>query len=376
MANQSPPPPPSPPPVIPIAPSSSPSSLHFSLKISEKLDEENFHLWRQQIEPFINAHDLTHFVVCPEIPVQFLADEDRRSGKVNPAYSSWRLRDQMLLSWLQSTLTKEILARVLGANHAYELWDKLFAYFQKQTRAKARHLRVELRSCSLESSTIKEYLLRIRTIADSLASIGDPVPMNQHIDVILEGLPQDYAHVVSVIESKFELMDIDEVEALLLAHELRMDKFKKTTISDAASLNLTHAPSSSTQGESDSSSPQPEPPVPHPTPPYNPGFKGGRGGKSGRGRGGRGGRLANVQCQVCFKFGHLASTCWHRFNQSFQPSASQQYQGFPPSNAELFGPSHGFGSYSSPSPGYGYSPPSHTWTRPQAQQRIPNVYPP
>ncbi|MCI48798.1 hypothetical protein A2U01_0070041, partial [Trifolium medium] len=27
------------------------SSLQFSIKISEKLGEKNFHLWRQQVEP-------------------------------------------------------------------------------------------------------------------------------------------------------------------------------------------------------------------------------------------------------------------------------------------------------------------------------------
>jgi len=194
-----------------FASSSISSSLHFSLKISEKLDENNFHLWRQQIEPYINAHNLTNLVVCPSISMEFLTDPDRRFGTVNPEYESWCLRDQMLLSWLQSTLSKEILARVLCARFSYELWDKLFAYFQKQTRAKARHLRVEFRSCSLDNSTIKEYLLRIRTIADSLASIRDHVPTNQHVDVILEGLPSDYALVVSVVESHFDLMDIDEV---------------------------------------------------------------------------------------------------------------------------------------------------------------------
>lgn len=143
MANLSTPPPPPPPPSPPttpihtsllqsVAPSSSPSSLDFSLKISEKLDEQNFHLWRQQIETYINAHDLTHFVVCPEILVQFLTEEDRRSGKVNPAFSSWRLRDQMLLSWLQSTLTKEILALFLCANHAYKFGTSCSLIFRSK----------------------------------------------------------------------------------------------------------------------------------------------------------------------------------------------------------------------------------------------------
>lgn len=38
--------------------------------------------------------------------------------------------------------------------------------------------------------------------------------------VILEGLPQDYEYVISIIESKFENLPIDEDETLFLAHEL------------------------------------------------------------------------------------------------------------------------------------------------------------
>jgi hypothetical protein len=104
-----------------------------------------------------------------------------------------------------------------------------------------KHAIYSLSFAPLGDSSVKDYLLSIRKTIDSLASIGDLVPINHHIDVILEGLPADFAFVVLVIESKFDVMDHDEVEVLLLAHEFRLDKFKKQTLSDSASLNLTHA---------------------------------------------------------------------------------------------------------------------------------------
>jgi hypothetical protein len=70
------------------------------LKILEKLNEDKFHFWREQIKPYINAHNLTEFVVCSRIPLQFVDDETRRSGMINPAYASWRSHDKMLLMWL------------------------------------------------------------------------------------------------------------------------------------------------------------------------------------------------------------------------------------------------------------------------------------
>jgi histone deacetylase 1/2 len=172
----------------------------------------------------------------------FLNDGDRAAAILSPLYRKWRRQDQMLLSWPQTTLSSEILARFLGSRSSCDLWGKIVSYFQKQMRAKARQLRVELRTTTLENRTVQEYLLRIRLLVDNLASIGDPLPLSQHIDIILEGLPSDFNSVISVVESKFETMEMDEVEALLLAHETRLEKAKKKTLSDAASINLAQNP--------------------------------------------------------------------------------------------------------------------------------------
>jgi len=51
-----------------------------------------------------------------------------------------------------------------------------------------------------------------------------------------------------------------------------------------------------------------------------------RGRRNGHGRGR--GRFGNVQCQVCFKFGHLASMCYHRFDQQYQVPIPHDFQGY------------------------------------------------
>jgi len=108
------------------------SNFVFSLKISEKLNEKNFLIWRQQVEPYVNAHNLDDFLVSPVIPLRFLTPHDRATRTLNPEFRQWRLKDQMLLSCLHSTLSSEILARVVGSSHVYELWNRFIAYFHKQ----------------------------------------------------------------------------------------------------------------------------------------------------------------------------------------------------------------------------------------------------
>lgn len=287
--------------------------------------------------------------MCTHIPLQFVDDDARMAGNVNPEYSQWLQKDQMLLSWLQSTLSTEILSRVLGCTHSHQLWDRLFGYFQKQTRARARQLRVELRALTVDNSSVQEYRLKVRNIVDSLASIGDPIPHSHHIDVVLEGLPAEFASVVSVIESKFGCMDLDEVEILLLAHELHLNKFKKASPPDLISLNLTHTtPNSVNLEEAQSTSVEPSLAQPSSSPmhqeqaSFRGGYRGSHGGRNGRGRG----RFptSTVQCQVCSKFGHTALASWYRFNQSFTPVASSAFvaNSIPAASASWFPDSGAF----------------------------------
>ncbi|MCH92265.1 retrovirus-related Pol polyprotein from transposon TNT 1-94, partial [Trifolium medium] len=113
-------------------------------------------------------------------------------------------------------------------------------------------------------------------------------------------------------------------------------------------------------------------------PDYN-SFRGGkRGGRGGRGRGGR---YADVQCQVCSKWGHSALGCWHRYNQQFQPSNGATSGGHGAPHQRAPPPHHpGYGaSYGYPAPSYnnsyGYPAAHNVWMRPPPSAFVTNAAP-
>lgn len=149
----------------------------------------------------------------------------------------------MLLSWLQTSLSTGIQARVVGSTHTFELWENIFAYFQKLGRTKVRQLHTELRTTTLENLTVKEYLAKIKSLVDSLSSVGDPVSSRDHLDAILDGLPQTYDSIISIIESRFDDdVSVEEAEALLLGQEIRLQRYRKQNANDSATVLLTQAP--------------------------------------------------------------------------------------------------------------------------------------
>lgn len=68
-----------------------------------------------------------------------------------------------------------------------------------------------------------------------------PVGHEEYVDALLEGLPSDYALIVSVIESKKRTPSIAEIEALLYySHETRLVRYnKETQCLSSPSLNYT-----------------------------------------------------------------------------------------------------------------------------------------
>lgn len=178
-------------------------------------------------------------------------------------------------------------------------------------------MRTELRNTTLEGRTVSEFLLRIQAILDSLASVGDPVSVREHLDVILQGLPRDYESVVTLVSSKLVPLNVAEIEALLLSHEARLKFYNKHALSEAAAafVNLTQStPSAPHQVQKVEENTPPQVQLNHASAtdstsqdPEKYRNDRGRGNKNGRGQG-RG--KSNVQCQLCDKFGHTSTVCW------------------------------------------------------------------
>ena len=78
---------------------------------------------------------------------------------------------------------------------------------------------------------------------NELASVGVPVHHEEYVEALLEGLPSDYASVVSVIESKKQTPSTAKIEALLYGHETRLMRYnKEAQVMNSASINYMQTP--------------------------------------------------------------------------------------------------------------------------------------
>uniref|UniRef100_A0A803Q712 Retrotransposon Copia-like N-terminal domain-containing protein n=1 Tax=Cannabis sativa TaxID=3483 RepID=A0A803Q712_CANSA len=132
----------------------------FSHKVSVKLDENNFLLWRPQVLSAIRGHRLQHFISASHSPPRkFLNQEDEILNNVNPKFIDWEVQDQLLYSWLLSSMSDGILTRIVGAETSTQIWKTLEVYFVTQTSAKIDLYTTQLENCKKGSLSINEYLL-------------------------------------------------------------------------------------------------------------------------------------------------------------------------------------------------------------------------
>lgn len=93
--------------------------------------------------------------------------------------------------------------------------------------------KAQLHSTKKRVLSMSPFLLKIKTLADSLAAIGQPLSVNDHLNFIFNGLPYEYDAFVCSILTRVDQYKIPDVEALLLAQESRLQLSKSTDITTA-----------------------------------------------------------------------------------------------------------------------------------------------
>ncbi|KAK1612536.1 hypothetical protein QYE76_036209 [Lolium multiflorum] len=251
-----------------------PPPYHFGNHITIKLTPDNYIFWRAQ-----------------------RARSGGESG--SPCVAA---KDQANLSSIQGSLSPTVAGMVVFAATSCEAWKTLESSFSAQSQARANSLRRELGECEKLDMSAKDYYNKVRGLADTLASIGQPLSDSEFNSYVVNGLDEEYDGLVEVMEDRSTPMPPHMLYAKLLRTEQRVEARLGRQSGGAhsdPSANIAHkggarnAPPSS-QGKS----PAPAPPAPA----SSPGYGGGR---------------PQRTCQLCGRDGHVASKCHRRFQRSF-----------------------------------------------------------
>ncbi|OVA06143.1 hypothetical protein BVC80_1635g17 [Macleaya cordata] len=194
-----------------------PAASHIT---TVKLDRDNFLLWKSQIVPILKSQRIYKYLDDSYVvPPPHITDSQTNSLIPNPAYEDWECLDQTLLTWINSSLTDPIKAECVNKPSSRDVWRYLEQTYATLNPARLLQLKTSLSRIQKGNLSISEYVLKIKEIADSLASVLEPVSDLELVSTTLRGLGPDYAPFYAAITTWPTLPSFSELHALLLHHE-------------------------------------------------------------------------------------------------------------------------------------------------------------
>jgi histone deacetylase 1/2 len=242
-----------------------PSMHHDSITryIDFKLEATagNFSKWR----------DLFHFVL-------FKYDiHGHIEAECEPLHESaqWRSDDITIVLWIYATISDDLYDVVRSPfNTAYSLWTQLHAYFDNQP-GRAIHIGSEFRATVQGDLSIAAYCRQIKSLADALADVDEPVTDRSLTLQMIRGLNPHYHVLATIMPMQIPFPTFVQARSRLLLEEIMLNERERTEGSTALVV-----------GNNNGGGQQPPPPNNgnQQQPPPNIGNDGGRGNGNGGGQ--------------------------------------------------------------------------------------------
>ena len=283
--------------------------------VTIKLTRENYLLWKAQIVPYLQGQHLFGFLDGSRpAPSSYL--DGSSPPEPNPAHQAWLIQDQMILSALISSLSENILAYVVKCTTSRDVWLTLEQMFTAHSRAHTMTIRYQLSTLKKGDSSIADYFHTFTGLVDTLAAINQPLTEEEQISFLLAGLGSEYESFITMVHMRTELLSIETLYGHLLSQELRMVQAQPKVDLSLAGAHFANRGGSSSRGDRNGRSSY-----------SNQAGRSSSGNRFTRGRNrGRGSSTngSRPTCQVCGKIGHMALTCYHRFDNSYLSDSNKQ----------------------------------------------------
>ncbi|KAK9209574.1 hypothetical protein WN944_001941 [Citrus x changshan-huyou] len=207
--------------------SSLPSNITNSVNV--RLDRNNYPLWLVQIVPLLRSRNLQKYVDGTSIcPGPFLKDENGEvTNIINPAYEEWIQNDQLVLSWINGSLSQSLLSTVARYTSARAVWSSLEQRFSSQNQQRIVELHTELVTTKRGDLSISDFLDKIHSIADNLSLSSSLISDEDLVSIIMSNVGPLYENIVASVQARETPISYAGLEALLLSAERCLTSIKQ-----------------------------------------------------------------------------------------------------------------------------------------------------
>ncbi|XP_010507647.1 PREDICTED: uncharacterized protein LOC104784298 [Camelina sativa] len=182
-----------------------------------KLIPTNYLMWKLQVSGYGLLGYLDGSIVIPSATTT-----TNDVTLPNPEFDLWKRQDNLLYSSLLGFISLSVQPLLSRITSSAAIWTTLAETYTQPSRGHVQQLRDQLRLWKKADRTIDEYFQGLTTHFDTLANLGKPMDHEDQIELILDGLPDDYRLIVDHIESRDAPPSLAYVHERLLNREARL----------------------------------------------------------------------------------------------------------------------------------------------------------
>ena len=179
---------------------------------------------------------------CPQ---EFISDE--KGIRIHPEFDELIATDSLIFNWLLSTMTADVASQLLHCRTPSQLWKTVTEIMSSHSKSRITMYKFDLQQIRKGSSTIDEYLSKLKAISDNLSMAGSPISDSDLITQVLASLGAEYTPIVLHLSDRENLTWIDMHSRLLtferhLEHLSAVDSVGKVFANVAITFVCTQPP--------------------------------------------------------------------------------------------------------------------------------------
>ncbi|GAA0140025.1 hypothetical protein LIER_01453 [Lithospermum erythrorhizon] len=126
--------------------------------VSQVLDFSNYPIWQSMFLPVLESHGVLHHVDgTTSWPPSFISTDDN-ALLPNSVYMEWKRVDAMVLSWIQATVSLDILRSLIQPGltlTARDAWVRIESLFLSQAQSQEVQLKPDFINFKMDSLAAK-----------------------------------------------------------------------------------------------------------------------------------------------------------------------------------------------------------------------------
>ena len=168
------------------------ASADDSFKI-EKFTAENYHSWKFGIKMSLIGKDFWEIIQGTESLAEDASAEEQRKFKK---------RENLALASVCLSVTTPLQIYVRSAKSAKKACDNLQKQYEAKSLSKKIFYRRKLYSARMQTGTdMTEHIRFVKTIANQLEAVEDPVSEKDLVIILIASLPDEYNYLITAFET-------------------------------------------------------------------------------------------------------------------------------------------------------------------------------